>query len=416
MAGHPDIEHVVELLTKEAQPLMKQVSQLFDQWETALRPFLQELEPLFDRLAGLAELAAPYLQKFARYHQIVEKFEATGWLPYHLAPVDYVESYEGNVIQLEQKISEYYVTQWPSIRADIEVRLGNYHIDDEARDTFREALSAHEHKNYRCVSRVLFPEIERTIRLNLFNDTSPVQTQMMLERLIGDRPLECFASQRAFGLVLFGRLVQHLYERVDDDHRDQFAQDFVPNRHAAIHGLVSYSTHKHSMNMIIMADYIFQIIPSLPVADVVSIPAGSPDASEIERGETPLPSLQRGADLFCDLVRRANEGSAMGISYIGFVEYLDSKPFFESRGRQWARADVSEALELAKRVTASAGGRQTVSWAGVQIQAGMDTFLWREDPPHDRPSAAWDHDLPYSREDWLKVFPHGHRRLLRRPD
>ena len=36
----------------------------------------------------------------------------------------------------------------------------------------------------------------------------------------------------------------------------------VPNRHASIHGLVSYSTFKHSMNMIIMADYIFQILTS----------------------------------------------------------------------------------------------------------------------------------------------------------
>ena len=28
-----------------------------------------------------------------------------------------------------------------------------------------------------------------------------------------------------------------------------------------MHGLVSYSTHKHSMNMLILTDYIFQILP-----------------------------------------------------------------------------------------------------------------------------------------------------------
>ena len=158
---------------------------------------------------------------------------------------------------------------WAGIRADIESRLNDYHIDDEAKDTFRVALSAHEHGNYRCVCRVLFPEIERVIRVNLFNGAGSVRTNEMLEKLIDDRPLEDFISKEAFGLVLFGRLVKHLCEQVSDEERGKFEQNFVPNRHAAIHGLMSYSTHKHSMNMIIMADYIFQILPP-PTASTVS--------------------------------------------------------------------------------------------------------------------------------------------------
>ena len=251
--------------------------------------------------------------------------------------MDYVEHYEGDYIHLERKISEYYLTQWSSIRADIESRFGDYHIDDEAKDTFREALSAHEHKNYRCFCRVLFPEIERMIRLNLFNDAGRVRTSEMLRKLTDERPLEDFISQEAFGLVLFGRLVKHLYEgdyiekypaarsagggggivrtstgssthwaassrvmsgllvvcengsdapvtchrgcgnfrynplyeQVNDEERGKFEQNFVPNRHTAMHGLASYSTHKHSMNMIIMADYIFQILPP-PSANALS--------------------------------------------------------------------------------------------------------------------------------------------------
>ena len=264
MERDPDIEKAVEVFNRDLQPLMRRLSDTFERWETILQPFLQELEPVFQGLAQLAEAAAPYVQKFVRYHNIVEKFDATGWLPYHMAPVDYVEHYEGDSIHLEKKIAEYYVTEWASIRADMESRFSEYHIDDEARDTFREALSAHEHKNYRCVSRVLFPEIERMIRFNLFNGAGRVRTDDMLERLTGERPLEDFISQRTFGLVLFGRLIKHLYEQVSDEGRSEFARNFVPNRHAAIHGLVSYSTHKHSMNMIIMADYIFQILPPPP--------------------------------------------------------------------------------------------------------------------------------------------------------
>ncbi len=284
MDRHPEIEKAIELFTKDAQPLMQRLSDVIKQWETTLQPFFQELEPVFQALATLAEAAAPHVQKFVRYHKIVEKFDATGWLPYHLAPVDYVENYEGDSIHLEKQISAFYVTQWLNIREDIESRLGAYHIDDEARDTFREAFSAHENENYRCVCRVLFPEIERMIRLNLFNDAGRIHTREMLGKLIDERPLEDFVSQEAFGLVLFGRLAKHLYEQVNDEERKEFENNFVPNRHAAMHGLASYSTHKHSMNMIIMADYIFQILPP-PSASVSS----SPSAIDSEvNGNQPL--------------------------------------------------------------------------------------------------------------------------------
>lgn len=130
--------------------------------------------------------------------------------------------------------------------------------------------------------------------------------------------------------------------------------------------------------------------------------------------ETDRLSLERGVDLFLDLVRRANRGVATGISYIGFIEHLHERSFAELRGRPWSQADVGEALDLAERVTVAAGGRQRVTSGDVEIEAGMDTFLWRAEPPHDRPLAAWDNELPYSREDWLRVFPEASRRLLAR--
>ena len=33
-----------------------------------------------------------------------------------------------------------------------------------------------------------------------------------------------------------------------------------------MHGLVPYSTHKHSMNILILTDYVFQILPPMKVA------------------------------------------------------------------------------------------------------------------------------------------------------
>jgi hypothetical protein len=67
-----------------------------------------------------------------------------------------------------------------------------------------------------------------------------------------------------YGLNLFRRLTKHLYENVrTEPDRQRFAQDPVPNRHAAVHGLVIYSSMQNSLNTIFMADYIFQVISFL---------------------------------------------------------------------------------------------------------------------------------------------------------
>jgi hypothetical protein len=54
---------------------------------------------------------------------------------------------------------------------------------------------------------------------------------------------------------------------------------------------------------------------------------------------------------------------------------------------------------------------------GMTIASGMDTFIWSSKDNHDRPLKAWESrwcQPPYSRDDWLTVFPHATRRLLDR--
>lgn len=37
----------------------------------------------------------------------------------------------------------------------------------------------------------------------------------------------------------------------------------APNRHAALHGFLPYDTAKNSINMLVMADFLFQVICAL---------------------------------------------------------------------------------------------------------------------------------------------------------
>ena len=121
--------------------------------------------------------------------------------------------------------------------------------------------------------------------------------------------------------------------------------------------------------------------------------------------------IDRGVRLFRDLVRQANSGKAVGTSYKGFVEHVHGTPFAKLRRREWSQSDVSDALRLAHQIT-DAAGRQEIRRGTVVIQAGMDTFIWRKEPPHTRSTSAWNKGLPYSRPDWLRVFPDGQRRLM----
>ncbi|MDE0332838.1 MAG: hypothetical protein OXL41_13325 [Nitrospinae bacterium] len=230
----------------------------------ALQPFRQMMgffQPFIQAMAKISQAVAPYLEGFVRYHKFIDSVRATGWLPYHTLSIGYVEEYADDTALLENHISSFYKNTWDNIRQDIESRLTQYNISEETKETFREALSAHEIGHYRCVCSLLFPVIDREFRIHFFQDSAgSISSKKMLEKLTNRGKLNNFLPREAYGWILFKFLVRHLYEPVDDGNRQQYQQDYVPNRHASIHGLLPYSTHKHSINMIIMADYIFQIL------------------------------------------------------------------------------------------------------------------------------------------------------------
>ena len=228
-----------------------------------LQPLVQLLQRVSEAMAPIVEAAAPLVERFTIYNKFIDSVRPTGWLPYHTVSLDIVEECGEDVALLEARLTEFYENNWESIRHDIETRLDSYQISEDSKATFREALAAHDLGHYRCVCRVLFPEIDREFRIHFFEDAAGlISSEKMLKRLTNCGFLENFLPREAYGWILLDRLVHHLYERVDDGNRARYEQDYVPNRHAAIHGLVRYGTFKHSINMIIMADYIFQVLTS----------------------------------------------------------------------------------------------------------------------------------------------------------
>ena len=147
---------------------IKQIQKTFQPIVQCLVEVNRQTEVFTQRLIKVFQPFAPHVEAFVTYHKIIEAFDKTGWLPYHSAPVQFVEECGADVQLLETRLSEYYRTHWDHIRQDIESRLDHYNIDEEAKATFREALSAHSTGYYRCVVRLLFPEIERMFRVHFF--------------------------------------------------------------------------------------------------------------------------------------------------------------------------------------------------------------------------------------------------------
>jgi hypothetical protein len=127
--------------------------------------------------------------------------------------------------------------------------------------------------------------------------------------------------------------------------------------------------------------------------------------------------MARGAALFQSLVDAANAGRPLGISYADFVAKLYDVPrFSEVAGRNYRPSDSTFVIRLAQAVTTAAGGRKTVTRGGYSIQAGMDSFIWSA-KDIDRSSKAWARPQaapPYTRDEWLRVFPDGARGFISR--
>ena len=254
-----------------------------------LQQFMKSIDPF---MKAVAPVVQEVTREFAKWNVGAEELRTAGWLPHYTTPFDYVMRCGGDTNAVRRALRNHYASNWQSVRSQIEQQLSDYNLDAEAKTTFREALDAHKAGLYRCVCRVLFPEIERIIRTDILdNRIGSISSKDMVEGLVDgesepthNRHIEDFLGNGFYELVLFEHLtevlrkdassednksIHGLYTRVTRESLGQVKRDHVPNRHAAMHGLVVYASQQNSLNMIFMADYVFQVVSSLKTAEKV---------------------------------------------------------------------------------------------------------------------------------------------------
>ena len=199
-----------------------------------------------------------------------------GVLPHASTPVELL--YDNSTDEeLRLAFRDYYERNWQRIFGDINKRINSCGIDEEAKATLGEALQAHENGHYRAVSRMLFPEIERVVRVELReNAIGNISMAKLMSDTADDLSTTDLEPRGYFSLALLERLTDHLYVRVmTEDSRKKMEGDLVPNRHAAIHGLVVYNSYWNSLNAIFMTDFAFQIVGSVKRASSRELPVSN---------------------------------------------------------------------------------------------------------------------------------------------
>ena len=212
-------------------------------------------------LDGLLSPFDQILRHFPAFvHPEARLAKELGWVVHHTLPFTLLDN--ANEDDLDEAIMTYYRENWFDVRKKIELDTGQSIVDLDSREIMIQALEAHESGLYRLVSRSLLTEIERTIRVQLRGKLveKGVNIKETILNEVDDLPSAAFHDLTS-DISQFDTLENHLYENIrDENDRSQFEESHIPNRHAAIHGLVPYSSEKSSLNSIFITDFVFHII------------------------------------------------------------------------------------------------------------------------------------------------------------
>jgi hypothetical protein len=238
----------------------------------------QVLAPITDMQKRLAEAVAPWADLANRATTAFEPFlkigreiaahaarhrqlAAAGWLPHASTPWAALEGFETSE-EVTAAMLAHYRVNWPEIgRAAVEhVRAQGLNLDAER--AMKTAVDMHASGHFRAIAPMLFADIERVTRAELDPTRMAVLT---LARMDEARISKLYPADFDLGgweaVTLFETVFSHAYNYINTEaERQVFADDPIPNRHAAIHGLVVYDGEQSSLNMIFLADYCFRLI------------------------------------------------------------------------------------------------------------------------------------------------------------
>ncbi len=241
---------------RTAAGIMQGLSPLFEAIKAITEPMRRVQDAWQERMAPIQR----FIEAFQRTDQARQRVEATGWLAHVTTPFEALEDIEDD--EIPAVLEKYYQENWQEVQQVFLNRLDEYAIEENAKATFRDALRAHEHGIYRATALLMIPVIERVIRKEYYGGTMPNRGTSVIEFREDAKLLPFDAIEHcAFGLY---DALDHLYDYCNsDEDASRMASKPIPNRHAVVHGWVTYNCMCSSLNMLILADFAFGLVTEM---------------------------------------------------------------------------------------------------------------------------------------------------------
>lgn len=224
--------------------------------------------PKFDlgpwhRISEKMALIVEPMQRISDFFNRFTWVEEAGWIMHETMPTEVHDGADIPTTELDALIENHYRQNWGHIAEDLATGLNDLDLDDEAKKTFAEALTAHEQVLFRVPPRLLYPEIERITRIEIYNGRMDKMASLdLLREQLKEYSIHDLSGDDFLGgLRFYLKLEEHMYSPAKNpDLLAKIQSDPVPNRHAAVHGYVSYNTHKSSINSILVAHFMYRLI------------------------------------------------------------------------------------------------------------------------------------------------------------
>ena len=193
-------------LARQLAEAVKPVRLLASQFEKGIKPLRRFSRQIDERQEPLRTLSRQIVEKQHAIRSALDplaveivtagtkwtthdRAHETGWI---LCPdVSDFDGYQ-NILNksgedhetLDRCISEFYSVNWPRIDSGLRSEFSTYSLDELSKSAFCEALTLHGAGKYDLVPRILFPEIERVMRIKLFyNSQSTIGSTTMIYKL-----------------------------------------------------------------------------------------------------------------------------------------------------------------------------------------------------------------------------------------
>ena len=235
---------------------MRPSNDLLATFNRSLAAAMRPSNDLIGMQRRLADLTNPFIEA-RRRGQLLERHE---WFPHYTMP-EFLFGGHIDDVDFNALVLAYYRENWVEVRQMLEQNLSDCPVDGETKAAFHEALDSHESGRYLSVCRNLIPEMERLVRIHLYGDqVGSFSVEKQMDIYFGDLPVSVFPD-RSSGWIGFKYLQSHLYAHIKNEaDRERYVNHQIPNRHAAMHGLVTYDSIQNSLNSIFVADYVLQLI------------------------------------------------------------------------------------------------------------------------------------------------------------